>query len=234
MMFIRLPLLLLWVLASLLVLPFFPRARRWLCAALLRILSIDVQVSGKIVAAPALVVANHCSYLDVALLGAQREMCFTPKSDVRSWPLFGYIAVLFGSIFVNRSPSKAKIAQIALLEKLKTEILVCVFPEGTTNDGRHLLPFKSSLFSLVEASDNLPVQPITIKYLSCDGEPMNEVTWPQIAWYGDATFVAHFLGVLRFRKIKASLYIHEPIYNQVGEGRKELAARCFELIKDKL
>ena len=97
-----------------------------------------------------LLVCNHLSYLDIVVLGAARRCVFVSKKEVRTWPIFGLCAQLAGTIFVDRD-RKGEVDTVAaqMEEVLGQGLLLVLFPEGTSSDGRQVLPFKTPLFEPV-------------------------------------------------------------------------------------
>ncbi len=218
-----------------------PKMRHYVQTAsyrlVLRVWRVRMKVYGTVQDAPALIVANHCGYVDVAALGALGAMRFTPKSDVRHWPLIGLVVQAYDVIFVDRVPGKAKKAQADLMNALQSGSRICVFPEGTTNDGRSLKPFKSSLFSLAECwSDNTPfmIQPVVLVYDAVDGQPMNDDAWDKIAWYGDDTFLGHLWRFGAIRSVNVTIYCLPPVPHNSAENRKVLCMQMREAILNEL
>jgi 1-acyl-sn-glycerol-3-phosphate acyltransferase len=112
-----------------------------------------------------------------------------------------------------------------------------VFPEGTTNDGRGLKPFKPSLFHLAESwsgQEPLLVQPVSIRYEQVNGEPLEGERWDDVAWYGDDGFIPHLLRVAALREIRVTVHCHAPLTLAHGEGRKQLASRTKDVILSQL
>lgn len=204
-------------------------AIKWLYGFCMWLMGIRVTLRGTLVEGPSLVVANHCSHIDVLLLSCLGELFFTPKSEVQGWPLIGPLIARFNVLFVNRAPGRTKEIQQSLFVLLKSGGRICVFPEATTSDGRKMLPFKSSLFSLAEQWDGenpLPVQPVTIAYRRVNGQPINDETWPKVAWYGDIDIIRHLLGFFALRSVEAEVIVHPPMALAPGESRKQLCARA--------
>ena len=112
---------------------------------LLRIFATETRVIGPI-PAHGLLISNHLSYLDVIVLGSLTSSVFVAKHDVKSWPVFGWLASRAGTVYVNRE-RRAQVGQVAdqMQTVLAADVLVILFPEGTSSDGRTVLPFKSSL-----------------------------------------------------------------------------------------
>src|SRR5690606_339385 len=137
-----------------------------------------------------LLVSNHLSYTDIFILASQVDVCFTPKSEIADWPIIGYLCKLNRCIFVDRRRSKVKDTANPIQEALQNGDVVSLFPEGTTNNGVSLQPFKSSFFSLAESME-LNVQPAAITYTHINRLPVDSTQWPKLAWYGDSDLVSH-------------------------------------------
>lgn len=216
------------------------RARRFqtnVYRLVLKVWNASVTVEGVLVEGPSLMVANHCSYIDIFVLGSLHNVRFTPKSEIRKWPFAGPLITLFDPIYIERNPSKAKEGQEELLTQLSGGGRMCVFPESTTNDGRTLKPFKSTLFSVAEiwrGETPLPVQPVTIQYSKLDGKPIEGGMWEDIAYYGDDMMGEHMLRFFRHRSLEVKVICHPPIYLQPGESRKELAKKAERMISSGL
>ncbi|MEI6730325.1 MAG: lysophospholipid acyltransferase family protein, partial [Pseudomonadota bacterium] len=126
-----------------------------------KILSLKVNIKGEIAKSrPLLIISNHFSYLDVFALGSVGDIKFTPKSDVGSWPVIGLFAKMAGCIFIDRRRSGTLRNKNAVSDAILQGKAISIFPEGTTGDGTALLPFKSSLFSIID-ENKLLIQPVT-------------------------------------------------------------------------
>lgn len=137
-----------------------------------------VRTEGGRVTGPALLLANHTSWLDILVLGGALGARFVSKDGVNRWPVVGFLARLNNTIFISREARGAVRAQADALRRELTERQpVALFPEGTTTDGRALLPFRASLLAAAAPpSDGVAVVPVAIDYGSALGE---------IAWFGD-------------------------------------------------
>lgn len=199
------------------------RAARWLPWAyhrlLVRLLGMTVIIQGALPTAPALLVANHVSWLDIPLLSSILPLSFISKSEVRAWPLFGTMAKLQRTVFVERE-RRHKIAATSneIGERLLAGDTLVLFPEGTSSDGTHVLPFKSSYFGVVE-NLNIPVVPLTISYL---GVPKF------YAWYGDMDLVPHLWAVIKSGPIKVHVTIHAAL---AKTDRKAMAREAEATIR---
>ena len=191
---------------------------------LLWLLSIKVEIvcESKRSMKSNLFISNHLSYLDIPILGSKFPLRFVAKSEVKSWPLFGFLAKKGRSIFIKRNKTDSFNQKNKILDVLSSGEKVFIFPEGTTSDGNRVLAFKSSSFSSVE-NQNLTIQPIVIVYSDLNGIPINRWLRPMIAWYGDMDLKPHLSKLVGLISIKAKLIYLEPINTQIFENRKDLS-----------
>lgn len=211
-----------------------PVAYHRICA---RLLGFDIVVRGKMATSrPALFVGNHTSYLDIMVLGTIIEGCFIAKSEVAHWPLFGWLAKLQRTVFVERSsPRTAHHQRDEIGGRLAAGERLILFPEGTSNDGVKVLPFKSALFAVAETSANstpLSVQPFSIAYTELAGLPVGREWRPLFSWYGDMELGSHAWRILTFSRVRAEVRFHEPVTIGQYGSRKALAQHCFEVVRD--
>src|SRR5580692_10031015 len=68
----------------------------------LKIFGYSASVSGDIPKS-GLLFSNHLSYLDVLAISAVAPAVFVSKAEVRRWPLFGWLAAIAGTVFVERA-----------------------------------------------------------------------------------------------------------------------------------
>ena len=178
---------------------------------------------------PLMLVANHSSYLDIFILGSFLPLSFTPKREIRSWPVIGFFCVLADCVFIERRPADMQRAQGEMQEKLAMGKVLALFPEGTTGDGFHVKPFKSGFLSLVE-EHHLPLQPVSLAYTHIGHVPLSAATREQVAWIGEASFVTHFMRLLKFPYIQVTAQFHDVQLMAEEEDRKMLAKTCEEII----
>ena len=174
---------------------------------------------------PLLLISNHTSYLDVFVLGALVPVSFTPKKEVRSWPVIGFLCVLADCIFVERRPSEMQAAAEAMKQRLARGKVLCIFPEGTTSDGYDVKPFKSGFLSLAEVL-KLPVQPASMAYTHIGREAMTPARREEVAWVGDATFFGHFWHFLTLPSVRVEVTLHPVRHIDSYGDRKALTKAC--------
>ncbi len=213
-----------------------PQARtlpRFYHTLVCRLFGIRVHVSGSIDPnKPALLVSNHISWLDMPALSTVAPVCFVARADVRKWPLFGQLAKLQRSVFIDRkrrSLVKDQAGDIA--GRLAQGDNIVLFAEGTSSDGNRVLPFRSSLFSAASfapkaANGNgreVVVQTVVIAYTHLHGLPILRHERPLVAFYGEMDMVSHVWDVLKSGPLDVTISISEPVPLASLSSRKELA-----------
>lgn len=199
-----------------------------------RFLGIRVAVKGDISpAAPTLFVCNHSSYLDIVVLSAVLEASFVSKAEVRSWPLFGTLARLQRTVFIERRPSQIQGHRDEIGKRLDAGDNLILFPEGTSTDGTRVKPFRTALFAVAEREAGgtpLAVQPVSIAYTRLDGIPLGRALRPLYTWFGEMELMPHIWAMLGLGKLTVELTFHAPVsFAQFG-SRKALAAHCHEAV----
>lgn len=171
--------------------PFAPQRTReqligWWSRIMLRLFGMHVELTGCFEndGCGTLVVLNHVSWIDIYVTHVVRPTRFLAKSEVRRWPLIGYLCERTGTLFIERGNRRAvrevneKIAQI-----LRQGGVVGIFPEGTTSDGQELLPFHANLIQAAIDAE-VPIQPIALRYVKPDGALARDV-----AYIGETTLM---------------------------------------------
>ena len=228
--------LILLIFLSVLFAKIIPSIEKWLPVffhkMLLWLLSIEVEIVGETSRSRKgnLFISNHLSYLDIPILGSKFPLRFVAKSEVKSWPLFGFLAKKGRSIFIRRNKTDSFNQKNKILDLLTSGEKVFIFPEGTTSDGNRVLKFKSSSFSSVE-NQNFTIQPIVIVYSDLNGIPINRWLRPMIAWYGDMELKPHLFKLVGLMSIKAKLIYLEPVNTQNFENRKDLSNHLEDRIR---
>ena len=189
----------------------------WMSRRFLAVLHCQVTVSGEIPRG-GLIASNHLGYVDILVLGSICPAIFVAKSDVREWPVFGWLASRAGTIFVSRDAPTKVAAQLREMEQpLREGRPVILFPEGTSSDGSSVLPFRSSLLEST-ISTGTPVTPVAISYdLQGEGSVGTEV-----AYWGDLVLVPHLINLLTKTAFQARLSFGEtrpPLPDRKQETR---------------
>jgi lyso-ornithine lipid O-acyltransferase len=207
------------------------RIRQWYFGSAGRLLGLKVIVRGRLSdAMPKLVVANHVSYFDIFVLGGTVHGTFVSKSEIASWPLFGFFSRVGQVVFIDRRRTATHHARDHIRKRMERGQTLILFPESTSNDGNHVKPFKSALFTVAEEAiaDGKPVivQPVSVAYTRLNGMPMGVGWRPFVAWYGDMDLMPHLWQALRLGRVTVEVTFHEPVTSSAFKDRKALARHC--------
>lgn len=202
------------------------------------ILGFNVEVHGTMSQTrPTFFVSNHISYTDITILASLLPASFIAKKEVRDWPLFGTLAWLQRTVFIDRRSARASGHRDDITARLEAGDNLILFAEGTSSDGNSVLPFKSALFSAAQCEiDGAPVlvQPLTIAYTKVDGIPLGRFYRPYLAWYGDMDLASHMFRLVGLGFVTVSVTFHEPVRIAMFGGRKALADHCYSVISREL
>ncbi len=213
---------------------YFPFARtetrarliRWWSQVVLRICGMRLAVSGQLegLGHGRMLVLNHISWIDVYVVHAIHATRFVAKSEIRSWPVIGYLCDRTGTVFIERGRRHAvHQANQQLADLLRKGACVGVFPEGTTSDGSVLLPFHANLIqAAIEAG--VPVQPVAVRYERPNGERARDA-----AYIGEMSLIESLFMILRARSLIARATLLPPIDTR-GRTRHEVARAARQAI----
>jgi 1-acyl-sn-glycerol-3-phosphate acyltransferase len=174
----------------------------------------------------ALIVCNHVSWLDIFVINAIEPCRFVAKSDIRDWPLLGWLCAKTGTIFISRGKLRdvRRIYQ-GLVSSLHAGERVAFFPEGTTAAQGQVLPFHANLFeAAIEAQ--VPVQPYAIRYLDTAGK-----LHPAADFIGDMSFFDSMMTILKAGRMRAELTILPILPTNAASHRRELADAAHAAIE---
>lgn len=193
--------------------------QRW-SSGLLTILHVQISLTGDLSLRDinrGLIVANHISWLDVFLMSSILPMRFVAKSEVRHWPVIGFLCAQAQTIFIERNKRSDTIrANLQAAEALRKGGCLAIFPEGTTTDGSQVGHFHASL--LQPAIDaQIPIYPVAIHYHDQHNQPN-----PDAAYIGDMSFVESLWKILSSSDLHARLTTTTPL-STLDENRRQLA-----------
>jgi len=202
------------------------RRQRWSQFFMTRLsnaLPFRVRVVGELPATPMLWLSNHVSWTDIALLGQLTPLSFLSKSEVRGWPVAGWLAAKAGSLFIRRGAGDSQLIREQMTRHLQQPLPLLMFPEGTTTDGNSVRTFHGRLLSAAIDS-RVSLQPVAIRYLR-NGEV--DAIAPFV---GDDDLLSHLLRLFSHEQGDVEIHLLEPITSQAQE-RAVLAFRAQEAIR---
>lgn len=202
------------------------RRQRWSQFFMTRLsnaLPFRVRVVGELPATPMLWVSNHVSWTDIALLGQLTPLSFLSKSEVRGWPVAGWLAAKAGSLFIRRGAGDSQLIREQMTRHLQQPLPLLMFPEGTTTDGNSVRTFHGRLLSAAIDS-RVSLQPVAIRYLR-NGEV--DAIAPFV---GDDDLLSHLLRLFSHEQGEVEIHLLEPLASHAQE-RAVLALRAQEAIR---
>ncbi|NYT66616.1 1-acyl-sn-glycerol-3-phosphate acyltransferase [Alcaligenaceae bacterium] len=233
----RMVLALLWLFSAVLVVALiFPcvslswrrrLARLW-SRALLRLCGVVVSVQGQAKdVGPVLWVANHVSWLDIFVLNSVRSAVFIAKSDIRGWPVIGWLVAASGTIFIERGHRHAiRAVGRQMQARFERGDVVGLFPEGKTSSGLQVEHFYSSLFD-VALRTGVDVQPVAFRFFQDDQRS------DAVSFVGEQTLLHNMWCLLSTTGIAIDLVFFDVLPNEqcraLGRnGTAELAHRKIQ------
>lgn len=178
---------------------------------------------------PALYVPNHVSWMDIMVLGSIAPVSFVAKSEIAKWPVFGYLAKLQRSIFVDRERrhTTSKTAD-EMIDRMREGEPVVLFAEGTSSDGNRVMRFRPALIGAAESlaratGETVWIQPIAIAYRRINGLPSGRQHRPRLSWIGDIAMIPHAWALLKDGAVDVDLVFGNPIPFDPEAERKAIA-----------
>ncbi|WP_295408611.1 lysophospholipid acyltransferase family protein [uncultured Thiocystis sp.] len=194
-----------------------PQAVRWWHTRLCRALGLRLRVEGR-VEPGCLLVGNHISWLDIPIVGAQHEIAFLAKSEVRGWPLIGWMAEIAGTLFIERGAHQADRIAARIVAEIAHGHPLMIFPEGTTTEGRCVRRFHPRLFSVAQDS-GIRIQPVAIGYRRGE-DPTPDTRAPYV---DDDTLIANLWQIVRHPDLVAHIQFLPPLQADDETTRRSLA-----------
>lgn len=189
----------------------------WWSGGLMWIFGFRLRRIGQPLQGAVLFVANHVSWVDICVLHSQRMMGFVAKREIAGWPVVGWLAARGQTIFHQRGSTESLSGVMdAMVERLRQNRAVGVFPEGRTRGGRDVGPFHARIFQAA-VETGVPVQPVALVY----GAGASAQTI--VAFGASESFFANFLRLLGEPARQAEVHFLEPISSHDLEGRRRIA-----------
>ncbi|MBN9048914.1 MAG: 1-acyl-sn-glycerol-3-phosphate acyltransferase [Rhizobiales bacterium] len=207
---------------------------------LCKLLGIRVRMVGApVLDKPTLMIGNHTSWADILAIGSVAPVAFVAKQEVRRWPVVGIIAHLQRTVFVDRQRRQQTGDAINdMVDRLKQNVPVVLFAEGTSSDGNHVLPFRSALVGAVRDASvhdtlkgRVMIQPLSICYTGVQGMPLGRQHRYLTAWYGDLDLMPHLSALVTRGGIDAVVTFGTPIPSDQEPDRKKLTRRLEQAVR---
>ena len=193
-----------------------------------RVVGARVKVLGTPLRRDVFFIANHITWVDILAMAGASGTAFVAKWELSQVPGIGWLCGLNRTVFVKRENRMGVAEQInALKDALQDNWSVTVFPEGTVTDGHSLLPFKSSMISVLEPPPpGVMVQPVVLDY----GEYSEE-----IAWVGEESGLHNAMRLMARRgSFRLTIHYLDPFSPEEYRGRKAIAVKARGEIEKQL
>ena len=209
--------------------PITPWITQYVCRSAFVLLGMGYRVEGRPMTGPGAIVANHVSWLDIFALNAPQRIYFVSKAEVAGWPGIGWLARATGTVFIRRARSDAAAQREMIKARLAAGHRLLFFPEGTSTDGKRVLPFRPTLIAAFfddAKPRDLSLQPVSLIYTAPGDQD------PRIyGWWGAMTCEGQLLKVLCVKRPgSVRVILHEPVPLSALEGRKHAAPRLEEIV----
>jgi 1-acyl-sn-glycerol-3-phosphate acyltransferase len=140
---------------------------------------------------------------------------FVAKSELKAWPLVGPLATAAGTLYIERASSRDALRVVHhMAERLQAGDVLAVFPEGTTGDGVHVLPFHANLLQAAIAAQ-APAQAVGLRFVDARGQPSFAP-----CYNGDDTFLGSVWRTLCARGLEVHVAFAPP---DLPQGRQRRA-----------
>ena len=195
---------------------------------MLRIMGVNLSLTGPLPQPGTLIVANHLSWFDIVVIGTLAPLSFVAKSEVKSWPLFGQLALLQRTLFVDRRRGRHNRTDgTALAARLHKNQSIVIFAEATNSDGIKVLRFKSTLLAGIEDAPHIPVQAMTMAYRRAHDMVMGRRQRMAYAWLGDISLLPHFYFMLAAPPSTVEITFHQPLPPALKSDRKIMTKALY-------
>lgn len=205
--------------------PTYQRLVAWWLRKVAEISGVRIRVYGEPAGQGVMLVSNHISWLDIAVLGGTAKPRFLSKQEVRHWPVIGWLAAKSGTLFITRGKAGAAAQAAAIItQAMQSGRSVLLFPEGTTTTGNDVRTFHARLFA--PALDMQAwVQPVALRYPGKDG-----LTHPQVPYVDQQSLWDNLRGLLEEKYVTAEVHFLTP-FQAKDMDRKTLASVCEQRVR---
>lgn len=192
------------------------------------LIGMKINIKGSPPDPPFFLVSNHLSYIDVIPLWYFLDATFIAKSEIKSWPFFGWATKILGVLFIDRKLKRDVHRLNNLISKtISEEQGVILFPEGTSSKGEQVLAFNAPLLKY-PAVNNMPVSFASVSYTSFE---KNYPAHLNICWWGEMSFFPHFWNLLKISGFEVDITFGD--YRVANTNRKILAEKLHQTVSQK-
>ncbi len=179
-----------------------------------------------------LIVGNHLGFIDIIASGSIRPMLYVTSLEMRQTPVLGLLTEMAGCIYVERR-SRMGIQQELkqIINSLEQGFNVCLYPEATSHNGEHVLPFKRTLITAA-AYAGVPILPYVFNFKSIQGEDFTLKNRDHVCWYGDIPFLVAMVKALSLKYVDVEIKFLAPFHPTPEMERAEVANKLHQMISN--
>ena len=180
---------------------------------LMRIVGVRISVKGEIAKSNLLIVSNHQGVIDSLLHMALSPCMVISNTDIRSMKIIGKIMELLGFVFVDRSRRRSiqELLDPTIKMITKSQVNMSFFPEGKSNNGVKIHPFKAPFFKIAIDS-NSGVQPLAFKWTHANGGKLSKDQFQFFTYLiTDGSIITHLMSILGLRGKKLRVKVLHTI-----------------------
>ena len=180
-------------------------------------------------------VSNHLSYLDILLYSSVQPFVMVAKTEVRRWPLLGWLTAQAGTVYVERGggPTTHAGVNAAMAQAYRSGLPVLFFPEGTTTDGVGVLPFRRGLFHSV-LNNSVALRTSALRYALEEHASNGDATvGNDVCWWGDMTFGRHMFRLLGLKGLRVQIRFGDEVTERadrfvLSETAREMVGEMYD------
>ncbi len=189
---------------------------------------VRLEKEGNVEKSPVMIVANHVTWLDIAVIHRFKLLGYVAKQEIAKWPVIGWVAKSGESLFIARGEASSRKNVIEGIKKRFSERRsIAVFPEGRATNGEKLHTFHRQLIHAAVES-NTPVQAVAIKYIKKDGKRNKDICFKK-----GEKFLGNVFRILTLARSTAQLTFCEPIQTS-GKSAREIALTAHNQVAEVL
>ena len=168
----------------------------------MKIVGVRITVKGVIAKSNLLIVSNHQGVIDSLLHMALSPCMVISNTDIRSMKVIGKVMELLGFVFVDRSRRRSiqELLEPTIKMITKSHVNMSFFPEGKSNNGVEIHPFKSSFFKIAVDSKS-GVQPLVFRWTHANGGKLSKDQFQFFTFLvtDGESIITHLMNILGLR-----------------------------------
>lgn len=206
------------------------------CKTLLKVLGYKITTTGNFnIKDGTVIISNHLSYMDMLILWSVVRGCFISTVEVQQMPLFGKMAALAGSVFIERRSLKNLPAEVRKVEEhVAKGINMVFFPEGMCTDGTEFLKFKKPFFKAA-TRNNADILTMVMNVHTVSGKSITKKNVDKVLWYRQKKIILHIWDLLSLKSVEANIDgVLLTADEYLSKPRVHVAEQAYDLMEKRI